>query len=503
MQTISERFQELQAAHMRPLSWQFKASFDKTLDDSVTFFTMDVSVLDGVDILASESENILAEWNKYIYTDYSDRVIQLEYQRERQSPYSINLAIADIKLNNYDGFFTRGQSPLDPNILPRRPMRISAGFGGENIPQFVGLSDAVPKLDYSSHTADVHCEDFLSFLFGRPINQTVIYQNVKTDEVLDNLFQLLGLTSGQYILDEGFNIIPFVYFEKGTTFGDAIKQLMEAELGSLYMGEMGIIRFVNRVNVVGGPVFTFNESNIIDYSLSTEDNIINVVEITAAVREVQPTQIVFTGQDTELVAGTNEVFFNFTDPVTSIEDITGYIANSASDGTGSDVTSDVTVIDVNLFATSVKVTFDNASGSTAYLKNISISGTPAKVVRNISLRTQDAASVDAFDEHVYKVDNNLIQSNDGAISLALSLLNFYKDFASTIELNVKGSHALELGDTIKVTIDSIDQTYSITKIQNVIGGSRFSQQITATVFNVPSFFTLDQSILDGSDTLSI
>ena len=502
MQTTSPRFRQLQAGHMRPLSWQFKASFDKTLDDSVTFFTLDTSVLDGSDILASADENVLAEWDKYIYTDYSDRVIQLEYQRELQSPYSVNLAIADIKLNNYDGFFTRGQSPLDPNILPRRPVRISAGFGGENLPQFVGLSDSVPKVDYPSRTADIHCEDFLSFLFSRPLDQTVIYQNVKTDELLDNLFQLLGLTSGQYVLDEGFNTIPFVYFEKGTTFGDAIKQIMQAELGSLYMGEMGIIRFSNRVNISSSPVHTFDKSNIIDYSLSSEDKLINVVDIKAAVREVQPTQIVFTGENTELLQGTNEVFFNFTDPVTSIEPVTGYVANSSSDGTGSDVTADITVTDTDLFSTSVKVTFDNSSGGIAYLKNISINGTPAKVVRNISLRTQDDESVEQFEEHVYSIENNLIQSNDGAISLALSLLNFYKDYASTIELDVKGSHAFQLGDTIQVTIDEIDQTYSITKLQNVIS-SKFAQKITATVFNIPSFFILDQSILDGSDTLSI
>lgn len=505
MQTTSSLFNQRAQGYVRPLTWELRVSFDKIFDDDITFFTLDTSILDGVDILAPSDSNIVAQWDKYEYLPYTDRVISLEWQREEMFPYSVNQSIADVTLNNYDNYFTRSSgSPIDSYLLPKRPLRILAGFGGSNLPQFVGLTTTIPLIDRSSRTASVHCIDFLSYLFEKPLDKALIMENYSTDQVLDELFQLFGLAPNQYSLDVGFNIIPFVYFEKGMKLGQAIKDLMEAELGSLYMDELGQIIFRNRLHVSTAPVYTLNSSNIIDYQTSDELEIINVVEIKADVRIVQSIQPVYTLMESiEISAsGTTEVFFNFDDPVTTLGTIEDYLANTLADGEGLDVTSSITVSSVELFNTAVKVTFANSTGNQAFITSLTIFGTPAKAARKIYLRTQDDSSVQQFEEQVYPIENNFIQSDSAAQSVALSLLNYYKDYANTIELEVKGNYALQIGDTIDVSVDDIADEYVITKIVNILKEGQFTQRLTAKIFNIPDFFTLDVSVLDGTDVLA-
>lgn len=510
MQTTNAYFDDLASANMRPLSWAFKASFDKSLDPSLEFFTLDVSLLDGDDVLAPSSDNVPQEWDKYNYLDYSDRVVQMEWSREEEVPFSVNLAMADLVLNNYDNYFTRGSSPLDPYLLPRRPIRLLSGFGDYILPQFVGLTEGVPVVDRTGATASVHATDFLSFLFNKPLDQTVMLVDVRTDEIIDYLFQLFGLLPTQYVLDEGISTVAFVYWEKGKKLGEAMREIMQAEMGSLYMDEAGVIRFRNRLRLSGNSVMTFTSKNIIDYTTSDESKIINSVEIKSKVREVQPLQVIYnlSGYLVVPAGSTLSTFFSFEDPVTTIDTITSYTANSASDESGDDVTADISVTNTDLFATSVKVTFANAGSEDAYLFAVNILGTPARVVRNVYLRTQDDVSVDEFEEQPITIENDLIQDIDGANSIAFSLLNFYGKYASTIELTVKGNPALQLGDSIDLQVDDINDTFVISKITNILDlNNGYTQRLVVKLFDVPPFFilssdTVAMSLLDGEDVLA-
>lgn len=504
MQTVPAQFNSHAANGLRQTAWALRISFDKTFEPGIGFFTLDESLLDGTDLLAPSEGEIIQEWDKYNYQDYTDRVIQLEWTREEEVPYSVSQAIADIKLNNYDNYFTRNSSPLDPNLLPRRPLRILGGFGNTVIPQFVGLSETVPVTDKKSGTASIHAQDFLSYIFNKPLDQTVMLQDVKTDEVLDYLFDLVGLLPSSYVLDEAYNEIKFVYWEKGKKLGEAIKDLMQAELGSLYMTEDGIIRFKNRTQPSGDPVMSFDSSNIIDYKTSDESKIYNVVEINANVREVQDMQPVYTlSEPIQILAGaTKEEFFTLTDPITTLGDIT-LVANSQEDGQGTDLSANISVTDTDAFATAVKIEFAN-SGADAYITQLEIQGTPAKALGDpLYVRLEDEASVEDFEEQVLTISNDFIQSTDAANSIGLSILNYYSNYSNTIELDVKGNFALQLGDNIAVNIDDISQTYTLNKIVNILEKpGRYIQRLTGKVYNIPNFFILDESLLNGEDVLA-
>ncbi len=301
MQTTSLQFRKHAAGYVRPLSWRLRASFDKTFNTSTTFFTLDVSTLNGVDVLAPSDDNPIQAWDKYTYVDFDDRVISIEVVREEVEPYSVTQAFADITLNNYDGYFTPNSgSPIDNYILPRRPFRALLGFGSETLQQIVGLTDDMPDIDKKSGTASFHVIDFMSYLLTRDISQTVMLQNVKTDQILGSLLQYMGLNVNQYVLDGSVNTIKFFYVESGTTFGDVVSKLMEAEIGAFYMDELGIIRFKNRYNYSLTPVYTFDKSNTLNYEVSDTSRIINSANVKGEVRQVQALKSIGTGQNTDI-----------------------------------------------------------------------------------------------------------------------------------------------------------------------------------------------------------
>jgi hypothetical protein len=511
MRTVSPTFRQLAAGHVRPLAWNTRISFDKTFNEDTTFFTLDVSELDGMDILAPNDDNPLQAWDKYAYADFDNRTISLEVTREETEPYSIVQAYADVTLNNYDSYYTPNSgSPIDTYILPRRPFRLSMGFGATALQQIVGLSDNMPKLDKTSRTASFHILDFMTLLLGKNIGETIILENVKTHEVLDYLLQYMGLSSDQYVLDGSINTIKFFYVEAGTTFGTVANKLMEAEIGKFYLDEQGTIRFKNRYNYDLTPVYTFDKSNTVDYSIVDQPKIINSVKVTAARREVQSLKSVGTGQTTSVPAGeTVGVFVNFNDPVTYVNNPV-YSATAITDSyftsvLASDNTTaytDVNLISLDQFSKSAKLTFENTGVSDASITAIDIYGTPAEVVENIEINEIDQDSIDKFEEQHYTIDNEYIQDKNSAQTRAIILLRDYKDYNSTVDIDVKGTPALQLSDAVTLDLDGFQGIYSIIKITNITSDAKFQQRMRVLKRTEVTFFTLDQSTLNGLELLS-
>lgn len=104
MQTTSLAFRGHASADVRPLSWQCLMSFRKDFDSNIDFFTIGVSTIGSTDIIKGVGD-VIQEWDKYDYEDFSDRLISMEWVRDQDSVSSVSLAMADIVLDNHDGLF--------------------------------------------------------------------------------------------------------------------------------------------------------------------------------------------------------------------------------------------------------------------------------------------------------------------------------------------------------------------------------------------------------------
>jgi hypothetical protein len=513
MLSASPQFTAHATGQVRPLSWQVLMAFEKAFDPSITFFTLDQSVLDGPDLLAPDDDSDeLSDWHRYAYTDYSDRVIEFEWSRQEDTPSSVSLAMADVVFNNYDDFFTPNSgSAIEDFILPRRPIRLFAGLGGENVPAFVGLSEKMPVIDAKAKTARFHCVDFLAALFERSLDEVVMLQNARTDEALAHLFDAMGLPASQYVLDAGMNRIPFVFFDKGLKLGEAVRELMEAEMGRLYMDERGVIRFKNRQNFSDSPVYFFDRGNTIEAKVSEQNDIINQATVTGKVRAVQDLQPIWRLASPKLIpaGGTIEVWADFDDPATTCHDPTVgqqsdsyFLANVTDDPDSTPVTSGITLTDSTLFGKSFKMTFENANSFGVFLTEIELWGTPAKVVNTINITDEDAASIAKYEVQPRQIENDYIQSTSAAQTIAAVLIDDYKEYGSQLELTVKGSPALQLGDAVTVGVGSLSGLHRITKAVNRYLPGQFRQVLKVRQRTVRTYFQLDVSQLNGTHVLS-
>lgn len=514
MQAVSPRFNTIANGDIRPNTWGNQISFTKAYDDDVTFFTYDVSAYNGPDVYAPINDNPLQAWDKYAYSAFGERVIDMSVTREFTFPYSIVSAIADFTLNNYDKYFTpHSTSPIEQYILPKRPVRLLQGFDGENLQQFVGLTQGMPEVDETSATASFTAMDFLTQIYEMPIRNTQAMRDVRTDEVLAEIFTQFGLAPSQYSLSKGRNVIKFLFFEKDQlTAGDVIRPLIQAEGGALWLGEDGIIRFRPRLELPTSPVYSFDDDSIVSATVTDEDQLINSVIINTDVREVQEWQIVYSKKTSDsslnvipafstyvYQADLQDPLLNATQPVFGENAGVSWFTAALPDGTP--VLSGLSVVSTEMKTNTYEITIANNNGVSVNINQMSIWGQPAKKisVEPIVYRNKDQDSVDKYEEHVLEISNNFIQSIDSARAFAYTILDEYSEYADVVEFEVKGNAALQLSDIIDVNYNHFTNLYRIIAIRNKLQGSKFTQILKCRRRSERVWFQYDISEYNGSD----
>lgn len=514
MQNVTTQFNTLANGDVRPLSWGSLISFEKNYDDNVTFFTYDVSEYNGPDVYAPSNDNPLQSWDKYDYTNYSERIIDMAVSRELNFPFSVASAIADFTLNNYDNLFTPGSSsPIQAYVLPKRPVRLLQGFGDEKVAQFVGLTQGMPEISEQDGIAQFTAMDFLTQIYEMPIRETDAMQDVRTDEVLADIFTQFGLLPGQYDLSKGRNVIKFLFFEKDQlTAGDVIRPLIQAEGGALWLGEDGIIRFRPRLEQPSSPVYSFDDDSIISCTVVNEDQIINSVVINTDVREVQEWQTVYSKKtsDTSLnvvPAGGEYVFkADLQDPLLdAVEPVFGENAGvswfTAALPDGTPVNSGLSVISSEIKTNTYEITIANSGSVDVNINQMRIWARPAKKisVEPIIYRNKDQDSVDKYEEKVLEISNNFIQDINSARSFAYTVLDEYSEYADIIEIEPKGNPALQLSDIVDVSCRHFVGLYRIIGIRNKLQGSRYTQILKLRRYTPRTWFQYDVSEYNGTD----
>lgn len=180
MQTVSTDFTTRTNSRVRKLKAAAQLAFTKTKSVTTRYFTVGVSMVGGTDPIGPpDNVGDITEWDKYEYTDFSNRILHMEATHEQDITGNLTMGIADLELHNTDDKFT---PDVDPTIgtyvqSPHRPMRLSAGFGLQTVPIFVGLTEKAPSLSEDKKTAKFHAIDFIKSLSGIKITQSEMYQD--------------------------------------------------------------------------------------------------------------------------------------------------------------------------------------------------------------------------------------------------------------------------------------------------------------------------------------
>lgn len=518
MQSVSAAFTAEEKDRVRNVTADMLISWKKFSTLGNRTFTIGVSVIGGPDIIGINPGAIGSPGN-YQYFNETDYLTYLAWERGLKMPVGgLSKGFAEAELENTTERFTPrymgGSSELFTAILPRRPFIVNAGFEvagvPQNIPQFSGIFTRQPEVDRRDRRVRVVGSDYVDFFENRYLDQEIMFTGQRSDMVYEDLLQSLGLSTSQYRLDTGINVIPFGRFEKGTTYSYIFDKLAEAENGYFYQDEEGIFRFENRYHWddtdVDRIVLT---GQVIDAIAPDESHIINVVEIKSELMSKQQEQIIFRLNPfdfIELAASTaTEVFVEFEDSALSMTTPTStgtesyFVANTLDDGSGTNVTSSISVTKVYKFANAAKIEFTNTTAQIAYITNLVITGRPAKKTGDLYTRAQDSSSLTAFEERNILIENPFIQDQIWAESLAQMLVSQYSEPDSLQRITIRAMPSLQLGDLVSWQ----GRYWRIFDIKSILSPTNgFTQELTMLQRQLVAYFRIGISTIGGTDKIA-
>lgn len=459
---------------------------------SVTnYATVGTSTINGTDIIQGTDVATINNADAFSYFDESDRVIRIEYERVLLEPLGgMSIAMCDVVLDNTDLRFTPDHnSTIGTAIGPNRPLKIFIGFrvlGQEVvIPIIEGLT-LQPREDKISRTVTITSYDYLRWL-NEKAQETTIYTNQRTDQIIADILSRAGVGSTNYSLDQGLNTVGFAWFEKGDTAGERIRKLVEAEEGIFYQDETGIFRFENRDKYSKVPynsaVWTIESDEILDWKQDYSSRIMNRVIVKGAPRTVKgETEVWRDGIVEEIPAGGSlTVWANFEDPVSSITtpaENTDFDANTLADGTGTDISANIGIV-MSAFTKAAKLVISNSSGSIAFLTLLRLRATPATVDYEIEEVFQDTISIADYNENQFTLDNEYVDDRHFAADMAQNLVRRHKNPNERIIITVRGIPQLQLRDQIRIYDRDISayKNYRLLRIQGILEGGAFTQTL--------------------------
>lgn len=518
MQSVNAAFTAEEKDSVRSIAQNTQISWHKQSTLGNRTFTIGTSTIGGNDIIGITPGAIGSPAN-YKYFNESAYVLGLSWERGYSMPLGgLTKAMAEIQLDNTSSRFTPrymgGNSELYTAQPLRSPVILNAGFnlGADiNLPQFAGVITEQPELSTRNKTYSIKASDYIDYFENKYLDHAVMYTGINTSSVLTNLSTLMGMNTAQYDYDTGINVLPFAFFDVGTKFSDAFNQLTEAENGRFYQDESGIFKFENRYHWQNSPYTQVQKvittAMVIDAQSPNLDHLVNVVEVRGKQYVKQPLQILINYSLATLINAnsTVELFFNYTDPVLQITAPTNggtdsyYIANTQSDGNGTDSTSSVSVKSISNFSQASKIVFQNNSSSNLYLTSVVISGRSAKNIQDIYIRSQDDSSVTAYQERLQSIDNNFINDPTWAASLARMLLDDYSSPENLQRITIRAIPELQLGDLISWQ----GRYWRIFDIKSTLdANSGFIQELLLLQRQIVSYFRIGVSTIGGSDKIA-
>lgn len=513
MRNIGTDFENASLAKNRVISSAIKVAWTKSLDDTIDFAEVGVSLVDGLDIVQGELD-IITLPDMYEYYDESDHLVQLETDKEVSEPQSsVSYGTGSVILSNFDRKYTPGVDvTIGDYILPKRPTKAFIGFkvNGDyhNIPMIYGTSGSPQLIDNQKHL-QLSFFDFISYINDFKLESNSVFIDQTTDEIVEDILNQIGFTAEKYDLDIGFNEISFAYFPKGTSAGAAIRKLCESENAYFYQDELGMIKLLNRSTLLlapyNAPVMTIDDSQIISVDDLDMSKVINRCVVRGKPREVVNEAEIWKLGGTIRVNGgeTIEVFANFKDPVTAVSTITvsatdlnsDLIANTVQDGSGVDHRNDIDIVTTN-FISSIKMEITNTIGTDLYITKLRLKGTPAPVKSVIEYIAEDADSQEIYDVNEYVIENDFIDQKEFASVLAKSMVLMYSVPRRKKAIKIRGIPQLQVMDMVTIDIDGDSDLYRILKIENEVTAGSYNQ--TLQVREVSDSETLNAAIVGVS-----
>ena len=366
----------------------------------------------------------------------------------------------------YSSFNT--SSPLSGNILPGRKVRLQATDASGTVTIWQGFLDRInPQVAVgAARTALLEAIGPLAYL-GQPWHEIFVPMstNQLTGTLLGALLDAVSWPAADRDIDAGNTTIRRATFgtrQQKLSVLEAMHRVEEAENGFLHESTDGKVIFEDRKRRLGGAYLTSQVTvsdspgaGEITYSGIAQGDplkqIFNTFQSNAQRYAVGAVAVIWTLDETGadspgLRVGESRTFVadmlvdedsnvgvdTWTTPVAT----TDYIANSAADGSGTDLTASIGVAVTKLGTRMLITLTNNHASSIAYITKLQGRGTPISRREPVWVYAEDSASQSRYGRRVYSVPSELVQNSQEAQDHVKALLTLYKDPRPTVSLRI-------------------------------------------------------------------
>ena len=461
-----------------------------------------------------------------------------------------------INLNNstgiYNSFLSGGA--LYGNLLPSRKIQVKAGNSGFpytfpfsflDTPIWTGyITKILPTVQSGqARTALIEATGPLGRL-GQAKVDVAQATAQRTDQLIDDILDAAGWDAGDRDLDEGKTTITR-YWSTGKQTLAALNEIAETEVGWIKETPDGKIAFENRhhryaethANTSQGTFSDAGGSTLSYKRIEQKDSlpqVFNSFRAGARVYTVGSLAVLWTLPDIgtsspSIDVGqvkTFEASFPNSDSATNAVSVnawtttaatTDMLANAASDGSGTNLTSSIG-ISVTKTGERMEIQLTNNAAVLVYITKLQARGTPITESNVGRVLVQDSASITAYGEREYSTPAKWLPNADESTDYCLYNINLYKDVTPRVSITVTGKDGVHLNqilqrdlhDRITVTATNATRTnlgingdFQIDKINHRIRPMYHEVQweLTPITGSYGSYWNVGFGVLDSSTRL--
>lgn len=435
--------------------------------------------------------------------------------------------------------------PLESSVVPMVPIRVRMTYGATTVTRFQGfiLSIEPAAGQYNTHDVIFNCADagaLLQIFEGRIVTQTGVYADDIISTVVDDVYtppstnyqdgiNLFPTSGEQWTLPAslGHALAGEQAGEDNVRATDKIRDACTADWGRFFIAADGAPTFINRhtMPLDTSTELTMASSPTLGYRKSASD-VYNWIEVTYLPRSVGTFHEVlgrFAPERAARIAPlTTETFvITFRDPsnqairigglsvVTPVSG-TDYEATDDEAGEGADVSANLTLT-FTAYADRAEVKLENThSTNDAYIQYFTVRGRAVRSREPETVRVIDQTSINAYGQRKLGIRAPLMGNNAQALSLAIYLLDLYKDPQNVLRgvrldancdsTTLAAARDLELLDRVDISDTQVGLTNFIghvMRLQHEIDSSGVHQ----VFFDVETPNTVGTPIIIDSSTL--
>lgn len=289
-----------------------------------------------------------------------------------------------VELDNSEGEFT----PENPSALfygqfaenPDAPIRLLADIAGNTYTAWAGYVHDLEVSDPADGlgTAKLLCRDLGQIIAEAPLVYLAVSTTRTVTDALEAVADYIGIPAAAQVFDTDARVLPF-HFAVAMAPMDALMDIVRSSYGGLlFIDGQGRLRYISPLNRLGAGAEEWGDGSDIvpagvEYAFNRFDFVTSaVVRQTAFYEGQQDADLFVTKKNLPIALAAGEVwqrdfdlgaFLSYSTPVASRD----YLANTAQDFTGTDVTADLDVDDAATGTGRIVIRLENTTGAAMYV----------------------------------------------------------------------------------------------------------------------------------------